>query len=388
MEEGFHFLGKGSGSRLSEVGTKLGTVVPTKCRGHVLAIREFRKESWQNGYCTGLENRRPQGLGGSNPSLSAKEVECDSLPSSFFPLLRAKSANVGADCQKGRFSQVHPTAKGTRLDGALRNAWQSLSGPYVGILGGGTRQGADSCYQGGNKETGIGGPFFYDICIYKIKERFMGGKIGILGSAMVGQALANGFAKQGYDVMIGTNTPSKKDDLKTKLEGKAKVGSFEETAKFGDIIVLATKGAAAESALKAAGFANLAGKTVVDTTNPIADAPPVNGVLQYFTSLSDSLMERLQKLVPSAHFVKAFSSVGNAFMVNPDFGGIKPTMFICGNNDVAKRDVKGILDKFGWEVEDMGAVEAARAIEPLCILWCIPGFRENRWAHAFKLLKK
>jgi 8-hydroxy-5-deazaflavin:NADPH oxidoreductase len=75
-------------------------------------------------------------------------------------------------------------------------------------------------------------------------------------------------------------------------------------------------------------------------------------------------------------------------MVNPDFGGIKPTMFIAGNNENAKKHTKEFLDKFGWETEDMGSAEAARAIEPLCMLWCIPGLRENRWTHAFKLLKK
>lgn len=216
----------------------------------------------------------------------------------------------------------------------------------------------------------------------------MSKKIGILGSGPVGQTLANGFIKHGYDVMIGTNTVSKRDELKSKINGKAKVGSFEETARFGEIVVLATKGIAGEAALRSAGVANLSGKTVIDTMNPIADAPPINGVIQYFTSLNDSLMERLQRLAPDAHFVKAFNSIGSAFMVNPDFNGIKPTMCICGNNDGAKTEVKSILDQFGFEVEDMGKVEGARAIEPLCILWCIPGFLSNNWAHAFKLLKK
>jgi hypothetical protein len=152
--------------------------------------------------------------------------------------------------------------------------------------------------------------------------------------------------------------------------------------------VLASKGTAAASALQLAGLANLEGKIVIDTTNPIADAPPVNGVLQYFTSLGDSQMEKLQSLFPGARFVKAFNSIGNHFMINPDFGGIKPTMFICGNDGEAKKQVTAILDQFGWETEDMGVAEAARAIEPLCILWCIPGFLRNEWGHAFKLLKK
>jgi 8-hydroxy-5-deazaflavin:NADPH oxidoreductase len=98
-------------------------------------------------------------------------------------------------------------------------------------------------------------------------------------------------------------------------------------------------------------------------------------------------MERIQRLIPKAHVVKAFNSVGNAFMYKPNFPGGKPTMFICGNDAEAKKTVTQILDTFGWETEDMGAVEAARAIEPLCILWCIPGFIKNEWMHAFKLLK-
>ena len=212
-------------------------------------------------------------------------------------------------------------------------------------------------------------------------------KVGIVGSGIVGQTLANGFVKHGYEVMIGTNTASKREELQSKTHGKAKIGTFEDAAKFGEIVVLATKGTAAEAALQAAGVANLKGKTVIDTTNPIADAPPVNGVLQYFTAQNESLMEKLQALCAEAHFVKSFSCIGNAFMVNPDFNGIKPTMFICGNHDGAKRDVKTILDQFGFDVADMGRVEGARAIEPLCILWCIPGFRQNSWTHAFKLLK-
>jgi predicted dinucleotide-binding enzyme len=139
-------------------------------------------------------------------------------------------------------------------------------------------------------------------------------------------------------------------------------------------------------ALRAAGAANLAGKPVIDATNPIADAPPVNGVLKFFTNLDESLMERLQREFGDARFVKAFNSVGNALMVNPKLKGGKPTMFICGNDDAAKQTVRGIVDQFGWETVDMGKAESARAIEPLCMLWCIPGMLRNEWAHAFKLL--
>ena len=216
----------------------------------------------------------------------------------------------------------------------------------------------------------------------------MSAAIGIVGSGIVGQTLANGFIKYGYKVTIGTNTAGKRDELRAKTNGKATIGSFEDAAKFGDIVVIAVKGTAAAVALQAAGTGNLAGKTVVDTTNPIADVPPVNGVLQFFTGPNDSLMERLQKLAEDAHLVKAFSCIGNALMVNPDFGGRKPTMFICGNHEGAKREVVTICEQFGHDVADMGAVEAARAVEPLCILWCIPGFRGAGWSHAFSLLKK
>lgn len=211
-------------------------------------------------------------------------------------------------------------------------------------------------------------------------------KVAVLGSGAVGETLADGFLKHGHEVMRASREPAKLADWKAKAGDKAQTGTVAEAAKWGELIVLAVKGDAAESALAAAGEENTAGKTVLDTTNPIA-GPPVNGVLPYFTKMDESLMERLQKQSPRAHLVKCFSSVGNGRMVNPDFGGTKPTMFICGDNEGAKAEAKGILDVFGWETLDCGGVTAARAIEPLCILWCIPGFRENSWAHAFKVLR-
>jgi predicted dinucleotide-binding enzyme len=212
-------------------------------------------------------------------------------------------------------------------------------------------------------------------------------KVGILGSGHVAKALASGFLKHGHEVMLGTRDAGKLAEFKAE-NSKAKIGTFADAAKFGQTIVLAVKGSASADALRAAGAANLSGKTVIDTTNPITDAPPVNGVLNFFTTFDSSLLERLQKEFPQAKLVKAFNSVGSDLMVDPQFAGGKPTMFICGNDEGAKKTVKGILDQFGWETADMGTVEAARAIEPLCALWCIPGFRENRWNHAFKLLRK
>lgn len=210
-------------------------------------------------------------------------------------------------------------------------------------------------------------------------------KIGVLGSGQVAQVLASGFIKHGYDVMIGTRDAGKLSAWQSK-NTSAKVGSFEDTAAFGDIVVLAVKGTIAEklaSSLKS----QLAGKTVIDTTNPIAEAPPVNGVLKFFTTYDESLMERLQKVAPEANFVKSFSCVGNSLMVDPNMKEGKPTMFICGNDKNARAEVSGILTTFNWDTADMGTAEAARAIEPLCMLWCIPGFVGNSWGHAFKMLK-
>lgn len=212
-------------------------------------------------------------------------------------------------------------------------------------------------------------------------------RVGILGSGDVAKALAAGFIKYGHQVTFGTRNIGKLKDFAAQHKA-VQVASFADAAKFGDIVVLAVKGGVAADVLKAAGAGNLAGKPVIDVTNPIAEAPPVNGVLKFFTSLDQSLMEQLQAAFPGAHFVKAYNSVGNARMINPEYKGGKPTMFICGNDDKAKAVVRQINDQFGWETADMGKVEAARAIEPLCMLWCILGFTKNEWTHAFKLLHK
>ncbi|MBM3266737.1 MAG: NAD(P)-binding domain-containing protein [Candidatus Sericytochromatia bacterium] len=211
-------------------------------------------------------------------------------------------------------------------------------------------------------------------------------KVGILGSGQVAKTLGTGFLKHGHEVMLGSRSPEKLADWASENAG-AGTGTFEQTAAFAEIVVLAVAGRAAAEALDLAGAANLAGKVVVDTTNPISEEAPQNGVLRYFTGANESLMERLQARFPHGRFVKAFNSIGNAFMVNPTFPGGTPTMFICGNDDGAKATVAGILRQFGFEPEDVGAVESARPLEALCQLWCAPGLLRNQWTHAFHLLK-
>ena len=207
-------------------------------------------------------------------------------------------------------------------------------------------------------------------------------KIAVLGTGQVGDVLANGFLANGDHVIRGSRDPSKLQEWKNGAKGEASIGTFADAAKWGDVIVLCVKGSAAENVLELAGAANLAGKIVIDTTNPIGDKPPRNGVLTYFTNQNESLMERLQNKVPNAKFVKAWNSVGSAFMIKPQFKQ-KPAMFICGNDAGAKQEVGSILGGFGWQAVDIGGAEAAGPIEALCQLWCAPGFLENDWKHAF-----
>ncbi len=214
-------------------------------------------------------------------------------------------------------------------------------------------------------------------------------KIGIIGSGAVGQVLAKAFITEGNQVMLGTRHTGKPEVVQWKKDNpQGNTGTFEETAAFGEILVLAVSGAVAEEALQQAGLQNLSSKIIIDATNPIdTKAKPENGVLRFFTDINHSLMEKLQVLATEANFVKAFNSVGNAVMYKPSFKEGKPTMFIAGNSDEAKATVTTILENFGYETADMGKAEGARAIEPLSILWCIPGFIRNEWTHAFKLLK-
>ena len=215
-------------------------------------------------------------------------------------------------------------------------------------------------------------------------------KIGILGSGAVGQALAAGFASEGNEVMLGTRDPNaaKITEWLAKSGGGITAGTFEDTAKFGELIILCPLFRAIEDVISLAGKHNFEGKIVIDTTNPISEEPPVNGVLKYVKINEGSAGELIQNLLPNSNVVKAFNSVGSAFMYKPKFEDGQPTMFICGNSDEAKKTVSGILEGFGWDVMDSGSIEASNALEGLCIIWCARGFREGNWHHAFKLLKK
>lgn len=160
-------------------------------------------------------------------------------------------------------------------------------------------------------------------------------KVGIIGSGVVGQTLARGFKSHGHDVRIGSRSPDKLAEFSSAAAVQAT--TFSDLAAWADLIVLAVQGSAAEEALRLAGAGNLREKIVIDTTNPISDQPPVDGVLQFFTGPNASLLERLQSAFPQVRFVKAFNSVGSGRMVNPVYRQGRPTMFYCGNDAQAKR---------------------------------------------------
>jgi predicted dinucleotide-binding enzyme len=210
-------------------------------------------------------------------------------------------------------------------------------------------------------------------------------RIGILGSGDVAKALAAGFLKRGDDVMLGTRDPEKLAAWKAAAGDRAAVGSSERTAEFGEILVLATHGMATLEVIESLDEGAFAGKVVIDATNPIRN--DVEGP-RLAIGFDDSLGERIQRAVRRARVVKAFNTVGAPEMVSPQFADGQPTMFVAGDDDSAKDEVKLILRDFGWGTADLGGIEASRYMEPMCLTWVTYGLRSGTWHHAFKLLTK
>jgi predicted dinucleotide-binding enzyme len=209
----------------------------------------------------------------------------------------------------------------------------------------------------------------------------------MLGTGDVAQSLGRGFIALGHQVKMGSRSATNDKALAwVKASGpQASAGTFSDAATFGELIVLATLGVANESALGSAGPQNLRDKILIDTTNPLdfSSMPPRLAVAG-----NDSAGEQVQRLVPAAHVVKAFNTVGHAHMFRPSFAGGPPDMFICGNRNEAKAKVGEILREFGWGVADIGGIEGARYLEPMCLVWVLYGAVSNSWNHAFKLLRK
>lgn len=211
-------------------------------------------------------------------------------------------------------------------------------------------------------------------------------RVGVLGSGDVGRVLASGFIGVGHEVKVGSRDPEKLRQWADAAGARASLGSFEEAAGFGDILVLATLGVATADAIRLAGLDSFDGKVVIDTTNPLDFSKGMPPTLSVGTT--DSLGEHIQRLIPKARVVKAFNTVGNAHMINPQFPGGPPTMFLCGNDGDAKKIVGQICEVFGWDVLDLGGIECSRYLEPMCLTWVLHGVRSGSWNHAFKMLQK
>ncbi|OGV97015.1 hypothetical protein A2W24_02550 [Microgenomates group bacterium RBG_16_45_19] len=211
-------------------------------------------------------------------------------------------------------------------------------------------------------------------------------KIGILGSGVVGQTLASGFLANGHEVMIGTLEPDKLAEW-LKKNGEVKVGNFEETATFGDLVVLAVKGTVIESAIERARADSFDRKIIIDVTNPLVFEK--EGQLPHLsTGFPHSNGEKVQQLLPKAKVVKAFNIAGSAHFTNAKLQEGTADMFIAGNDSEAKKTVTEIASGWGWSVTDIGDITQAYLLESLAMLWIRYAFLNNHWTHAFKLLKK
>jgi 8-hydroxy-5-deazaflavin:NADPH oxidoreductase len=210
-------------------------------------------------------------------------------------------------------------------------------------------------------------------------------KVGILGSGEVGRALGYAFLALGHEVMVGSREPDKLKPWVKAAGAGASAGTFEQAVRFGQLIVLATLGTGTENAIHIAGANNFIGKVVIDTTNPLDFS---KGAPQLSIGHTDSLGERVQRALPGAWVVKAFNTVGNALMINPQLPGGPPDMFICGDDDRAKSKVSEVCKDFGWGVIDIGGIQGSRHLEPMCMVWVLYGMRAKTWTHAFKMLRK
>lgn len=197
-------------------------------------------------------------------------------------------------------------------------------------------------------------------------------KIGVLGTGMVGNALATKLVGLGHEVTMGARQSGNERALHwAERAGEAgSQSSFAGAADFGELIVNATSGMASISALEAGGEEALAGKVLIDVANPIASgsgSPPQLGFCN-----DDSLGERIQARFPGTRVVKALNTVNASVMTDPGQLGEPTSVFVCGEDAEAKETVAGLLADFGWQrdqIVDLGGIEAARGTEMYLALW-------------------
>jgi hypothetical protein len=212
-------------------------------------------------------------------------------------------------------------------------------------------------------------------------------KVGILGTGDVGKALGRGFIALGHSVVMGARDEAnpKAAEWAKQMGPKASAGTFSQAAQAGELVVLATLGSVTEDVLRSVGPGAFKGKPVLDATNPLDFS---KGSPRLIGNVGDSGGERHQKLLPGAHVVKAFNTVGNAFMFKPEFPGGPPDMFLCGNDDGAKSKAASICRDFGWGVVDVGGIESAHYLEAMCLVWVLSAMKTGAWSQAFRLLRK
>jgi predicted dinucleotide-binding enzyme len=207
--------------------------------------------------------------------------------------------------------------------------------------------------------------------------------VGILGSGDVAKALAKGFIARGDSVMLGTRDPSKLEAWRAAAGDRASAGSFAQAAQFGEWIVLATLGTAAQDAIAQAGAGNFSGKIVIDATNPLRFE---NGAV-FLAYCEPSNGERIARALPGARVVKAFNTVGNALMVHPDFHGPRGVMFLAGDDGDAKAAVAQLCREWNWEPSDVGGIEASGYLEAMCIVWVRHSVAMQQWNSAFTFVE-
>lgn len=217
-------------------------------------------------------------------------------------------------------------------------------------------------------------------------------KAGIIGSGVVGTTIGRGLVRLGHSVMIGTRHPKQEKLQQWMMENSpgSSIGTFAETAAYGDVIFLCTNWNGTQDVIEQAGVWNFKKKIIIDITNPLdGKGPDKAGRLGLAPGNSNSGGEQVQAWLPDAHVVKALNTIGNTLMVDPQFQEGDPTMFIAGNDILAKKAVSDILHQLGWkDIADIGNIEMSRYLEGLAVIWCAIGFREGSWGHAFRLMRK
>ena len=195
-------------------------------------------------------------------------------------------------------------------------------------------------------------------------------RVGVLGTGMVGQAIGSRLVELGHDVVMGSRAAG--NERGTAWAGahpeRAAPGTFAEAAAHGGLLVNATGGTVSLDVLAACDERDLAGKVLVDVSNPIAG----HGPLLLEPVMDDSNAERIQRAHPDLRVVKSLNTMNCEVMVRPDSVPGEHDVFMAGDDEAAKGEVRALLESFGWpagSVRDLGGLDAARGLEMYLPFW-------------------